>query len=97
MSKIMINISLTKYLKLQSEYFGGDAVLTKVHRGKVYMSESAPWIDKKDPSNYDFDDIPIPIQKAFSKYIDLKVGETKKVSQVIKEIKEKEKRGDFNV
>lgn len=91
MSQIIINIPLTKYLKLQNEYLGGEAVLTKVYRGKVYMSESVPWIDPEDSSNYDFDDLPIPIQKSFSQYIDLEVGETKTVKQVIKEIKEKEK------
>lgn len=91
MSQIVVNIPLTKYLKLQNEYLGGEAVLSKVYKGKVYMSESAPWIDPEDSSNYDFDDLPIPIQKSFSHHIDLKVGETKTVKQVIKEIKEKEK------
>lgn len=90
MSQIVVNIPLTKYLKLQNEYLGGDAVLSKVCKGEVYMSESAPWIDPEDSSNYDFDDLPIPIQKSFSQHIDLNVGETKTVKQVIKEIKEKE-------
>lgn len=98
MSKILIEIPLTKYLKLQAEFYGGldDIFLTKLDKGKVYMSDGKPWIDPEDVTNVDFESGYTYIPKDFSKHVDLKRGESKLVKDVIKELREKEKQSNKN-
>lgn len=92
MAKILVEIPLTKYLKLSGEFFGElDGVyVTKLKGGCTYISDGKPWVSD-DKEEVDFDMGYTHIPKDFSKHIDLKSGESKPIKQVIKEIKNKEK------
>ena len=92
MSKILVEIPLTKYLKLQGEFFGelDEVYVTKLKKGFTYISDGKPWISD-DKEEVDFECGFTYIPKDFSKHIDLKAGESKPIKQVIKDIREKEK------
>lgn len=94
MDKIMVNISLTKYLKdITKEW--GETYITKTYGGQVYLSDEAPGeLFKESGLNYiEFNDsdIYMRLPKEIHQHIDLKKGCSKNLKTVLAEIKKIEK------
>lgn len=108
MSKIMINISLTKHLS-DYEKFYGECFITKTKGGQVYISNEAPgdiedegktisdsWGNKYkvglNEIEFNDSDFYRKLPKEVHQYFDMEKGSFKSVKDIIKEIKNLEKR-----
>lgn len=97
MSKIIVQIPLSKYLREITKDWG-KVYVTKTYGGQAYLSDEAPgevYEEDKGTSkkNYiEFNDSNVwqRLPKEISKYIDLENGASKSLKQVLKEIKMKE-------
>ncbi|MEY7998635.1 hypothetical protein AB8U03_00215 [Clostridium sp. Mt-5] len=97
MSKIVLQIPLTKYLRDIARTYGGAKYMyvTKTKGGQVWISAEAPGdISGEDSTNrndIDFDGFYMRLPKDIHQYFELKAGSFKRLDEILKEIKEKEK------
>lgn len=97
MSKIIVQIPLTKYLRGITKGWGNVLFVTKTFGGQVWVSSDAPgetFEDEEDKNYIEFNDsdLYIRLPKEVHQYIKLDKGAHKNLKQVLKEIKTKEQK-----
>lgn len=97
MSKVMINVPLTKYLQEMARGFG-ECFITKTNGGQTWFSSDAPgnlegadWKEYKNEIDFSDSDFYTRLPKYVAEHLDIKNGCYKPLKDVIKEIKKKEK------
>lgn len=98
MSKIIVKIPLTKYLREITKEWEKPHV-TKTYGGQVWISDEAPGdcFEDEDNGNYiEFNDSCVFVQlpKEIHQHIELEPGQAKPLSEVLKGIKQKEAADD---
>ncbi|AJD29682.1 hypothetical protein A0J52_09875 [Clostridium sporogenes] len=97
MAKIMITISLTKYLRELTKQWGPkeEIFITKTYGGQVWISVDAPGeLFREEGANYiEFNDSDmfIKLPKEIHQHFNIKYGNHKTLKQILDEIKESEK------
>ncbi|EPS49013.1 hypothetical protein HYH70_17875 [Clostridium botulinum] len=97
MAKVMVTISLTKYLMELTKQWGAkeEIYITKTYGGQVWISVDAPGeLFREERSNYiEFNDSDmfIKLPKEIHQHFNIKYGNHKTLKQILDEIKELEK------
>lgn len=97
MGQIMFQIPLTKYLRDIARTYGGVKYMfvTKTMGGQVYLSAEAPGDISEENAEYkndiDFEGFYMRLPKDIYQYFELKSHSYKRLDEILKEIKEKEK------
>lgn len=92
MTKIIVKIPLAKYLREITRDWTTPYV-TKTYSGQVWVSDEAPGeCFKDDPNTIEFNssNVYFRLTKEIHQYIDLGPGCNKKLSEILKEIRQKE-------